>query len=74
MHLGAMIIDGLLPSTKMAAINDAEQTMISNLKLQATSYKGVIEKTNALRRGRGGRLSIGRISLKHSFFFRERRT
>jgi hypothetical protein len=53
----------------MAAINDAEQTMISDLKLQATSYKAVIGKANALRRGRGRRLSIGRILLKHSFFF-----
>jgi hypothetical protein len=47
-----MIIDGLLPSTKMAAINDAEQTMISDLKLQATSYKAVIGKACIEERAR----------------------
>jgi hypothetical protein len=74
MHLGAMIIDGLLPSTKMAATNDAEQTKISDLKLQATSYIAVIGKANAIEERARWTFSTVRISLKHSFFFGERRT
>jgi hypothetical protein len=48
--------------------------MISDLKLQATSYIAVIGKANAIEERARWTFSTVRISLKHSFFFGERRT